>query len=196
MSFGNFDDARGWFEQTLAVRETFVAANPANTQWQSDLSDSYTQMGDVAMATGKVDDARTLFDRALAIRKVLVVTDPKNAGWQRDLSESYDRLGDVAGAAGQLDEAQAWFDKALAVTRVLVTADAANASWQRDLCTTLAKLARVARDPTDARRCLGEGLNLYIQRRRSGMFRNDVQFERLGKDLEQVAVRVGFVLKG
>jgi tetratricopeptide (TPR) repeat protein len=144
MSAGNLEDARGWFDKALAVRDALAAADPSNTHWQRDLLVSYGRLGDVAVSAGKLDDARGWFDKALAVAKSLAAADPSNTQWQRDLSVSYEKLGDVAVSAGKLDDARGWLDKSLAVRKVLVAADPSSSQWQRDLSTSYEKLGEVA----------------------------------------------------
>ena len=100
---------------------------------------------------------------------------------------AYEKLGDVAVSAGKLEDARGWFDKALAVAKALAAADPSNAGWQRDLCTTLAKIALVARDSTEAMRHLDEARVIYGRLQRDGTFRGDVQFAQIGTALDQLA---------
>jgi tetratricopeptide (TPR) repeat protein len=100
VSAGKLEDARGWFDKALAVAKAFAAADPSNTQRQRDLSLSFEKLGDVAVSAGKLEDARGWFDKALVVRKVLAAADPSNTQWQSDLSLSYGKLGDVAMSAG------------------------------------------------------------------------------------------------
>jgi tetratricopeptide (TPR) repeat protein len=167
------------------VAQKLAAANPTNIQWQRDLSEAYEKQGEI-MRAGKLDDARGWFDKALAVAQRLAVADPSNTQWQRDLSLSYERLGDVAVSTGKLDDARGWFDKALAVAQKLAAADPSNTQWQLDLCTSLAKVALVARDSIEAMKNLSEARTIYDHLQRSGFFRGDTQFARIGKNLDHL----------
>ena len=73
-----------------------AAADPANTQWQRDLSVSHNKLGDIAVAAGDLTTARTSYQAGLDIAQRLAAADPANTQWQRDLSVSHNKLGDIA----------------------------------------------------------------------------------------------------
>jgi tetratricopeptide (TPR) repeat protein len=128
--------------------------DPANPQWQHDLSVSYVDLGDLAITTGDLAAARTAYQAALAIRERLAAADPANTQWQRDLSVSHERLGDLAVAAGDLATARTAHQAALTIRERLAAADPANTGWQRDLSVShnkLGDLATAAGDLTAAR---------------------------------------------
>ena len=70
-------------------------ADPANTEWQRDLSVSHNNIGDVLVAQGDVAGALAAYRASLAIGETLAARDPANTEWQRDLSVSHDKIGDV-----------------------------------------------------------------------------------------------------
>ena len=55
-----------------------AAADPANTQWQRDLSVSHNKLGDVAVAAGDLAAARTAYQASLDIAARLAAADPAN----------------------------------------------------------------------------------------------------------------------
>jgi tetratricopeptide (TPR) repeat protein len=118
--------------------------DPANPQWQHDLSVSYVDLGDLAITTGDLAAARTAYQAALAIRERLAAADPANTQWQRDLSVSHERLGDLAVAAGDLATARTAHQAALTIRERLAAADPANTGWQRDLSISHNKLGDLA----------------------------------------------------
>jgi tetratricopeptide (TPR) repeat protein len=93
---GKLDDARGFYDQDLAVAKALAAKDPSNTDWQRDLSVSFEKLGDVAVSAGKLDDARGFYDQDLAVAKALAAKDPSNAEWQMDLCKSFARRSLVA----------------------------------------------------------------------------------------------------
>jgi tetratricopeptide (TPR) repeat protein len=165
------------------VHQALAAVDPRNTGWQSDLAASCQRLGDLALSTGMLDDARTWFDQAYAVRAALAAKAPSNTGWQSDLAASYQRLGDLALSTGKLDDARTWFDKSLTVRKVLATGDPSNAGWQRDLCIALARTAQVRQGRTEAASVLDQARAIYDRFQRSNLFRDDVQFVRVGKFL-------------
>ena len=124
--------------------QTRAAANPANTQWQYDLSISHNRLGDVAIAAGDLTAARANYQASQDIRTRLAAADPANTQWQRDLSVSHDKLGDVAIAAGDLTAARTAYQATLDIFSRLAAADPANTQWQRDLSVSHSKLGDVA----------------------------------------------------
>ncbi len=54
---GKLDEALARYRDGLAVCERLAAADPANTEWQRDLSVSFNKIGDVLRAQGKLDEA-------------------------------------------------------------------------------------------------------------------------------------------
>jgi hypothetical protein len=62
-----------------------AAADPANTDWQRELSVSHIKLGDVARAAGDLAAARTAYQAGMDIMARLTAADPANVGWQRDL---------------------------------------------------------------------------------------------------------------
>ena len=70
-----------------------AAADPANTEWQRDLSVSHNKLGDVAVAAGDLTAARDrLPGRPATSRERLAAADPANTGWQRDLRIARQRI--------------------------------------------------------------------------------------------------------
>ena len=119
--------------------EALAARDPANTQWQRDLSVSHNKIGDVLAAQGDGPGALAPYRKALAIRDALAARDPANAQWRTDVAVSCARLGALdhgqsletrrghllrgreilltLKAAAQLTESQdrtAWFEEQLA----------------------------------------------------------------------------------
>ena len=144
LSAGNLTAATRELEAIHQQAETRAAANPANTQWQRDLSISRNRLGDVAAAAGDLGAARGHYQAALDIAERLAAADPANAEWQRDLSVSRNRLGDVAAAAGDQIAARGHYQAALDIRVTLAAADRANAEWQRDLSVSRNRLGDVA----------------------------------------------------
>ena len=78
--------------QQIQVR---AAADPANTQWQRDLSVSHNKLGDVGVAAGDLAAARTGYQAGLDIRTRLAAADPANTEWQRDLETVRQKINDL-----------------------------------------------------------------------------------------------------
>jgi hypothetical protein len=70
-----------------------VARDPANTQWQRDVSVSQNRIGTVLEAQGDGPGALAAYRKDLAIAEGLAARDPANAGWQVDVALSCAKLG-------------------------------------------------------------------------------------------------------
>ena len=74
--------------------------DPANTEWQRDLSVSHNRIGDVLVSQGDGPGALLAYRKGLEIAEALAERDPANTEGQRDLSVSHNRMGDVLKAQG------------------------------------------------------------------------------------------------
>jgi tetratricopeptide (TPR) repeat protein len=93
------------YKDGLAIRQALAAKDPSNTQWQSELSVSDDNIGDVLVTQDKLDEALASYKRGLAIRQALAAKDPSNTQWQRDLAWSDAHIGEVLFRQRKLDGA-------------------------------------------------------------------------------------------
>src|SRR5262249_13108883 len=112
------EEAVDAYRGSLAIRERLAHLDPANAQWQRDLSVSYNKIGDVLVAQEEREDALTAYRTSLVIREMLVQVDAANTEWQRDLIVSYVKVSalDLSGARTRLS-------RALSIGRSLQRAD-------------------------------------------------------------------------
>ena len=94
-ALGNLNEAAGHYTAAMKITADRADRDPANTQWQRDLSVSHDRIGDVLVAQGDGPGALAAYRKGLAIHEALAQRDPANTQWQRDLSVSHDRIGDV-----------------------------------------------------------------------------------------------------
>ena len=66
---GDLGGALAAFEAGLAIAERLAAADPANAEWQRDLSVSWDRLGDVRVAQGDLGGALAAFEAGKAIRE-------------------------------------------------------------------------------------------------------------------------------
>ena len=83
-------------QKDLSLNTNRSQGDPANTQWQHDLSGSHIKIGDVLVAQGDGPGALAAYQAGLAIREVLAKRDPANTQWQVDLAVSCSMLSSVA----------------------------------------------------------------------------------------------------
>ena len=92
---GDLAAARDHYQAALDIRTKLAAADPANTEWQRDLSISHDRLGNMAAAAGDLAAARDHYQAALDIRTKLAAADPANSQWQRDLAVVRQRIADL-----------------------------------------------------------------------------------------------------
>ena len=93
------------YNASFAIRDRLAKADPGNTEWQRNLSVSYSKIGDVLRDQGDLRAALDSFEAAFVIRDRLARANPENAIWQVDLALSYARLGQLHRALGDRAEA-------------------------------------------------------------------------------------------
>ena len=140
---GDGPGALAAYQAGLAIREGLAKRDPANTQWQRDLSVSQERIGNVLIAQGDGPGALAAYQAGLAIREGLAKRDPANTEWQRDLSVSNNKIGDVLVAQGDGPGALAAYQAGLAIREGLAKRDPANTQWQRDLSVSQERIGNV-----------------------------------------------------
>ncbi len=128
------------YERTRAIFERITQTDPANAEWQRDLSVSLNRIGDLRVAEGERAGALEAYQQSRAIREQLAARDPANALWQRDLSVSLEKIGDLRLAEGERAGALEAYQQSREVAEKLAARDPANAEWQRDLSVSLEKI--------------------------------------------------------
>jgi len=131
------------YERGQGVLIRLVAADPANTGWQRDLSVAQEKVGDALRAQGKTAEALESYRVSLAIRERLAATDPGNARWQRDLSVSHNNIGRMFIEQGNLADALESYRTSMGIRKRLAAADPGNAGWQRDLSGSHGRIGNV-----------------------------------------------------
>ena len=74
------------YEKALAIRQKLADANPAVTEFQSDLAWSHNNIGTLLSQTGKPAEALAAYRKALAIRQKLADANPAVTQFQSDLA--------------------------------------------------------------------------------------------------------------
>ena len=140
---GQSNDAQVSYRAAHTIAETLAARDPANTQWQRDLSVCHNKIGDVLLLQGDGPRALASFLQGHAIAAALADHDPANTGWQRGLSVSYERIGEILLAQGDRAGAFDAFHHNLAIAAALADHAPANVQWQRDLSVSHIKIGDV-----------------------------------------------------
>ena len=113
--------------------ERLVAAEPANTDLQHDLSASLNKVGEVRVARGDVAGAFNAHTRAVEIAEALVAAEPGNPVRQQGLSISLSAVGGLRAAHGDPAGALRDYTRSLDMAERLVAAQPGNTLYQRDL---------------------------------------------------------------
>jgi len=151
--------AQALLTATHSVSQRLAAADPANADWQRDLSASLEKLGGLAVARGDLTEAERYYTDCHQTLDRLASSDRGNAAWQHDLSVSLEKLGELAVARGDLAEAQHLFAECLAIHQTLAAADWNNPAWQRDLSVSQERLGNLA----VARGDLAEAQRLFAE---------------------------------
>ncbi|HEV7473105.1 MAG TPA: DUF4062 domain-containing protein [Pyrinomonadaceae bacterium] len=132
LRLGDLKAAMQSFRRGNEISEARVDRDPANTEWQRDLSVSYERIGDVLVVQGDGPGALAQYRKEFAIREALA-RDVANTQSQRDLSVCHNKIGDVLVDQGDGLGALAAYRKALVISEALALRDATITEWQRDL---------------------------------------------------------------
>jgi tetratricopeptide (TPR) repeat protein len=76
---GRTEEARGYFEEALAIDTRLADAEPDNTGHARRLAVSLDRLGDLALRAGRTEEARGYFEEGLAIKKRLAAAEPESA---------------------------------------------------------------------------------------------------------------------
>ena len=108
-----------------------VEANPADTQFQSDLADTHTSIGTARSVTGDLASALERHRRALAIRQQLASSNPTATAVQFSLASSHVYIGNVLSEAGDISGALESYRRGLAIQEQMAAANPAVTQFQR-----------------------------------------------------------------
>ena len=93
------------YAQSRDILLRLTKHDPANTDWQRELSVSHNNVGSILQAQGKLSEALREYAQSRDIRLRLTKHDPANTDWQRDLSVSHTNVGGVLFRLQRLDDA-------------------------------------------------------------------------------------------
>lgn len=133
------------YDEAHRLAQRLIEVDPANSEWQRDLSVSHNKIGDILLAQGDGPGALAAYRKTEAIAEALVVRDPANTAWRRDLSVSHNKIGNVLLAQGDGPGALAAYRKSLAIREALAVRDPANSAWQHDLAVSHERIGDVLR---------------------------------------------------
>ncbi len=118
MAMGQGAEAKRMYEQSLAIAERLLSAEPHRADLARDVSVSYERLGDVLTAEGNLAEARRVYEQSLAIFERLLSAEPHRADLARDIAVSCDRLARVSGEL-DTEAGRNWFCRGREVLRQL-----------------------------------------------------------------------------
>ena len=132
----------------MAIKQKLADANPAVTQFQSQLAWDHEAIGDLLSQTAKPEEALTEYRQELAIFQKLADANAAVSEFQLALAWSHNHIAGVLSQTGKPEEALTEFRKALAIFQKPANANPAEfqngLSWTRQhLAWTLAVAGRV-----------------------------------------------------
>jgi serine/threonine protein kinase/tetratricopeptide (TPR) repeat protein len=116
------------YQKALAIKQKLADANPAVTEFQSDLAKSHFNIAIVLSNTGKREEGLTAMRKALAIFQKLADANPAVAGF--DLARSQQGIGQLLIDMGKPAEALQAYQKAQATFQELTDANPAVTEFQ------------------------------------------------------------------
>ena len=151
LSAGDLPSATRQLQAIHGQVQARAVADPANREWQRDLSISFNFLGNVALAAGDLAAARAAYQAGMSNAARLVDSDPDDPSLLRDLSVSHNFMGDVELAGGDLAAARRAYGESLDIRQKLAAVDPANLQWQRDLSVDHDNIGDVATAAGDLR---------------------------------------------
>ncbi|MEO8705166.1 MAG: serine/threonine-protein kinase [Kofleriaceae bacterium] len=127
----------------MPMAEAAAAAEPANPQFQHQVSVGHDDIGDVLIEQGDLAGALAAFEASMAIRKRLVAAEPTNQRWLRNLYISHNKVATGQLATGKLELALANFRTCKELVDKLAALDPTNAVFERDRTTAAARVGDV-----------------------------------------------------
>ena len=126
MDSGDAAGARAAAQQSLAIREELVKAQPDHVQWRAGLARSLQML---AQAQDDPKQARELIGKALVHHRALVKADPNDIVLRADLLSSLMIQGRITRDLHDLDATAASQTEALPIAKLLLAADPQNATF-------------------------------------------------------------------
>jgi serine/threonine-protein kinase len=132
------------YQKALAIRQKLADANPAVTDFQSDLAASYNNLGALLNDyLSKHAEALAAFRQSLAIQQKLADANPAVTDFQSHLAWSHNNIGIVLYQTGKPAEALQENQKALAIRQKLADANPAVTQFQSDVATSHGRIGAV-----------------------------------------------------
>ncbi|PRQ06721.1 Tetratricopeptide repeat protein [Enhygromyxa salina] len=130
---GDTQRARVCHEESLAVRQRLLAAEPEDALLRAAVADAHQQLGDVCYALGEFDSAAHHHSSSLALRTQLGDPQPHRGFWHQRALVNLDRIAAVPAQTGPREQAIASYQSILARQERQVEFDPSNLESQANL---------------------------------------------------------------
>ena len=121
------------YRRSLNLRQKLAEADPAVSQFQTDLARTHTNIGALLRETGRPGEALEAYQRALDIRQKLAEAEPAVAEHQSGLALVHNNIGVLLRMRGRPEEALEAHRRAMGLRRGVAEANPAVAEYQSDL---------------------------------------------------------------
>ncbi len=124
-------------KKAQSITEQLAGEDPHNNVFQTDLSITYTKLGDIMLHNGEAKAARKYYVSALEIDQSLVATHPEDRKFMYNLSVSYSKIGDAfLHLPGGVNSAWRVYTEALNKAKSLIEWEPTNTSFLHRLWAT------------------------------------------------------------
>jgi len=128
------------YRNALGIRKRLLERDPANNDWQFQLSVSLGKLGDAQMAQVDLESAAASYGEALQIRRKLVERDPARNDWRLGLSVSLEKIGDIEARKNRLLAAAGNYEESQKLLMKMASGDPGNRTLQRSLSVSLSRV--------------------------------------------------------
>lgn len=170
-NLGDLTGAMASYQKALKLRQNLAAAQPQNSDLQSELAKIHMRIGNLLADMSSISNAYDSYQKALVILEMLAKTNPSGTDVQQDLAEAYFRIGDLKGnpylpSLGDLSAGLEYHRKALAMLQKLTFKNSQDAELKSRLVNsfrTLAGMLIAAGNLPEAERMARDGLKIAEQ---------------------------------
>jgi tetratricopeptide (TPR) repeat protein len=140
---GHAAEAQESLQQALVIQQRLVRDRPDVTEYQSELAQSYTDVGSLLVEMGRPTEAPEWYRRALEIWERLARDHPENPGYQAGLSLALRLMAESDLGRRRWLEAREGLEPAIEHQRAALAATPPNPFSQRSLTAYLLNLTMV-----------------------------------------------------
>ncbi|HEY5746016.1 MAG TPA: hypothetical protein VIU12_08075 [Chryseolinea sp.] len=115
-----------YFQQSANIADQLAKLDPANTEWQRDLSVGYQQLAHINREIGDLESSHAWYLKSFAIASTLSDKDPVNASLLQDKGIAHFDLGKILGLLKRPGEAREQLTLADQIYRRLIERDSTN----------------------------------------------------------------------